>query len=82
MKYEIRYHTIQSDHLLAVPEFSHKEIVDAKTRQHVIRYVKKQKDEYGHHYKYHPEKRYGFDFTSNAGGVKIRKYKPPKVKRI
>ena len=41
MKYEIRYHSIQSDHILAVPEFSHKEIVDAKTRQHVIRYVKK-----------------------------------------
>jgi len=82
MRYEIRYHTIQSDHILAIPEFSHKEVVEATTPLKLRKYIESKKDEYGHHYKKAKKPSFGFDYTSNAGGVKVKPYKPPKVRKV
>lgn len=85
MKYEIRYHSIQSDHILAVPQFSHKEIVEAATPQKLRKYIESKKDEYSSPYKKadaKSKKMFGFDYVSSAGGVKVKRYKPPKVKKI
>ena len=85
MKYEIRYHEIMSDHILAVPQFSHKEIIDAATPSAVRSYVESKKDGYGNHFKEAStriKKLVGFDYTSSAGAVKVKKYKAPKVKKI
>lgn len=84
-KYEIRYYEIQSDHILAMPEFHHKEVVEAKFYNEALAYIRKQKDGYGHKYRLATDeehKMFGFDFHSAAGAVKIRKYKPRKVKQI
>jgi len=78
-KYEIRYHSIQSDHILAIPEFSHKEIVKT-TPKKLQKYIESKTDEYGGHYK--KEKEFGFDYVSNAGGVKVKLYKEPKIKEV
>lgn len=85
MRYEIRYHSIQSDHILAIPEFSHREIVDAASPEKLRKYIEGQKDEYGNRYKkakFKDKKMFGFDYVSSAGAVKVKKYKPPKVKKI
>jgi len=80
MKVKIKYHTIQSDHILASPEFTHSEIVEYESKQKLQRYIESQKDGYGHNFK--KDKSLGFDYISRAGGVKVEPYKPPKVKKI
>ncbi len=83
MKYKIKYHYIMSDHILASPEFHHSEIVEAKTRADLDKYIKSQKDDYGNHFKKAKSKKmFGFDYTSRVGGVKVEVYKPPKVKKV
>jgi hypothetical protein len=80
VRYKIKYHSIQSDHILAVPQFSHSEIIECDSKVRLDTYIRSQKDEYGHHYK-KGGKQFGFDYTSNAGGVKVKPYRP-KVKKI
>jgi len=82
MKYEIRYHEIMSDHILAVPEFSRKEVVEADTQRDLRKYIEKQKDGWGNPFKKSKDKFAGFDYISRAGGIKVKVYKPPKVKKI
>lgn len=80
MKIKVKYYSIQSDHILAVPAFSHSEIVEVSSYEKLDKYIKKQKDPYGHHYR--KEKYLGFDYISNAGAVKVGLYKSPRVKKI
>jgi len=78
MKYEIRYHEIRSDHVLAVPEYTHKEVVDS-TLPKIDKYLRKK----GYNRAgARTKKIFDFDFTNNWGAVKVKKYQPPKVKRI
>ena len=79
VKYEIRYYLIKSDHFLAIPEFSHKEIVKT-TFKNLQKYIESKKDAYCNHYK--KKKSFGFDYVSNTGGVKVKLYKEPIIKRI
>jgi len=80
MKFVIEYYEIMSDHLLATPEFHHKEIVDAKNDKALDNYIAQQKDFYGNHYV--KKANYGFTHISNQGALKVYPYKPPKVKKI
>jgi hypothetical protein len=87
MKIKINYHSIQSDHILAMPEFSHCEIVEAEglNDPKLVNYITSQKDEYGSKFKKADKKTkslLGFDYISRAGGVKIEKYKEPKTKKL
>ena len=78
MKYVIEYYTIQSDHILAIPQFSHKEIVDS-TLPKIGKYLR------GKGYslaKASTKKAFGFDFTDNWGAVKVKKYVAPRIKKI
>lgn len=78
MKYEIEYYTIQSDHILAVPQYSHSEIVDS-TLPRIRKYIRGK----GYHLaKAWTKKNFDFDFTNAWGAVKIKEYKSPKVKKI
>jgi hypothetical protein len=85
MKSLVKYYSIQSDHLLAIPEYSHKEVVEHATPEKLRKYIEAQKDEYGGYYRKataERKKRFGFDYTSGSGAVKVEKYKPQKVKKI
>ena len=82
MKYIIEYYYIKSDHLLAIPEYDHKEIVEAKSIKILYDYIKSKKDEYGNPFHARTTKSFGFDFVSNAGGIKIKKYIRPKIKQL
>ncbi len=80
MRMKIKYYSIQSDHILAIPAYSRSEIVDVKSFKELQKYIESQKDGYGHKFK--KKKSFGFDYTSVAGAVKVESYKPPKVKKI
>ncbi len=85
MKYEIRYHEIMSDHILAVPEFVRKEVVEAPSLAKLDKYIKSKKDDYGHPFRKasaSDKRLFGFDYISKSGAVKYKRYKPPKVKKI
>jgi hypothetical protein len=85
MKYKITYCEIQSDHVFAVPTPYNSEVVDADTWEDLDKYILSKKDGYGHKYRKADKKRrtaFGFDYTSNAGAVKVTKYNNIKVKKI
>lgn len=91
MKIKISYHSILSDHLLAVPEFTHSEIVEAKgfNDKKLIKHISDKKDHYSNHFRKLSDrdkdkfiKMMGFDYTSHAGGVKVKEYKAPHVKKL
>lgn len=80
MKIEITYCTIQSNHILAVPEPTHSEIVEVDSWKDLDKYIEKQSDLYGNRFK--KDKSFGFRYISGAGGVKVKRYKPPKINKI
>ena len=84
MKKTIIYCSIQSDHILAVPEETHREVIEVSSMAKLQRYIETKKDDYGHRYKKSEKtcKSFGFDYISIAGGVKVEDYKPPTVKKI
>lgn len=91
MKIKISYHSIQSDHILAVPEFTHSEIVEATglNDKKLIKYISGQTDWYGNRFRKLGNsdkdkfiKRMGFAYTSPAGGAKVEEYKAPSVKKL
>lgn len=79
MKYLVRYYWIQSDHILATPEFHHEEIIECSGPREIKEYVEKQSD--GWENKYKQKKSFGFDYISSQGGVKVSEYNP-KIKKI
>ncbi|HEC64613.1 hypothetical protein LCGC14_2575010 [marine sediment metagenome] len=84
MKIKIIYCSILSDHVLAMPEFTHSEMVKAKglSDPKLVNYITSQKDRYGHKFKKDSKKTFGFDYTSNQGGVKVEVYEEPHVKQL
>jgi hypothetical protein len=81
----ISYHTIESDHVLATPEFTHSEVIEALgfDDPKLIKYIESKTDGYGHKFK--KKKNFGFDYISRAGGVKVEEYKElekPKIKKL
>ena len=79
MKIKIKYYYIKSDHILATPEYDHKEIVEVANQEDLDNYIFKQKDDYGNKFK--KKTSYGFDYISHQGGIKIKIYNP-KIKKI
>ena len=81
MQKVIIYHSIQSDHILAVPQETHRETIETKSMAKLREYVETQMDAYGHKFKKSSrQESFGFDYLSKEGGVKIED--PPEVKRI
>ena len=81
MYYKIKYYEIGYDAgLFSLPEFSHEEIVEAYNLKNVGEYILSKKDNLDN--KYEKDKSFGFDYISKRGGVKIKKYKPPKIKKV
>jgi hypothetical protein len=69
-----------SDHILATPEVTSEEVVSSKSRERLDKYIEGKKDFYGHSFK--KESKYGFDYVSVTGGVKVKKYIPRIIKKI
>jgi len=85
MKYIIEYYEIKSDHLLAKPEFDRQEIVEVNSIKKLNRYIMSKKDMYGNKFKIvegESKKLFMFDYISNQGAIKIKKYHEPNIKRI
>lgn len=82
MRYIVKYYYIKSDHIFAVPEYDHEEIVNVKKIGDLHKYIESKKDQYGHYFKYSANKSFGFNYISGAGGVKIKLYKEPIIKQI
>lgn len=83
MKKIITYHSIEyGAGLFAIPQPTHQEIVEVKSEAQLKKYIEAQKDQYGHNFKFKKKRRYGFDYISNQGGVKVSDYKPPRIKKI
>ncbi len=82
MKIKISYCSIKSGHILAMPELTHSEIVEAKGLgdPKLVKYITSQKDYYGHKFK--KKKTFGFDYTSNTGAVRVEEYKELQVKKL
>lgn len=80
MKKIIEYYDIKSDHILASPEFTDKEVVEVKNQKDLDRYVESKTDMSGGKFK--KKSSFGFDYISSQGAVKIKDYKPPKIKKI
>lgn len=84
-KYLVKYHYVMSDHILAVPAFHHKEVVEAASSADLRKYIEKQKDDWGFSFKKaspSSKRMFGFDYTSKSGGVKVSAYKPPRIKKV
>lgn len=85
MKYKITYHEIQSDHILAVPEAVNSEIVEADSLSKIDKHICSKKDWNGNNYRRASatdKKMFGFDYISSTGGVKVKKYRFAKVKKL
>ncbi len=80
MKYVIRYYEIQSDHILATPEYSRSEIVEASSDHSLQKYIESKKDSYGNSFE--KKKSFGFDYISHTGAVEVSIYTEPAIKRI
>ena len=80
MKYLIKYYEIQSDHILASPEYDRSEIIETSSSNDLKKYIESKKDQYGNNFKMKSD--FGFDYISNSGAVKVSVYKEPVAKRI
>ena len=78
--FKIEYHLIQSNHILAIPEFSSEEFVNVDSEEKLQEYIESQKDSYGNSYT--KNESFGFQYISHAGGVKVREYKKPLIKTL
>lgn len=75
-KWVIRYHSIQSDHILATPQFDYAEYVTGTEVQVIERIVTEKVDDWGNAYtRESKERMFGFDFISNTGAVDYTEYK-------
>ena len=78
MKYKIEVRNIQSDHILASPEFSrYTRDVDSWIKNNL-------KDDYGRSFKEATSKQknlFGIDYISQTGSLILHKYKEPKFNR-
>jgi hypothetical protein len=75
MYFEIQYFYIKSDHILASPEYDHREIVKVNTRKQLEDYVKSLQDLYNNPFKKCDPPRYGFNYISNQGALKVSRRK-------
>lgn len=82
MKIKIEYFEIQSDHILAVPEFFKSELVEADSLedQKLVDYITSKTDGYKNHFV--KENIMGFNYTSRTGAVKVSEYVEPTVKKL
>lgn len=78
MKLIVEYYEMQSDHLLAMPEYDREEFIEVKNEDELDRYISTKKDWYGCEYK--KDKSHGFDYISGQGGIKIKEYEEPKFR--
>lgn len=79
-RYKINYHSIQSDHILATPEFTHSEIVEVDSDEKLQEYIESKTDGYDNHFKKEDKPFFGFDYISRTGGVKVEEYNPKIIK--
>jgi hypothetical protein len=82
MKYIVKYFYIKTDHPLSIPQFNHREMIEVNSIKELDKYIKTKKDQYGNSFSKSKDKFLGFDYTSNAGGIKVIEYKEPTFKRI
>ncbi len=84
MKIKISYCSIKSARVLAMPELTHSEIVEAKgfDDPKLVNYITSQKDWYGHKFKKDSKKTFGFNYISNTGGVRVERYREPRTKKL
>lgn len=80
MKYKIEFHSIQSDHMLAMPELDYIEYIETNSPLKLKKYIESKKDSYGNYFKF--KKEFGYDYISRAGGVKVKLYKPIKFTQL
>lgn len=84
MKVKIRYHEINSDHILASPEFDREEIVECESFDDpkLISYIESKTDFWRHKFKKSKKRTMGFDYISKQGGVKVEEYIEPNIKTL
>jgi len=83
MLIEIDYYDIEyGAHIFATPSYTRTEIVDVENFDKLKKYIESQKDLHGCKFKKtkNKEDNFGYDYISNQGGVKIKKYKKKKIK--
>jgi hypothetical protein len=82
MKKVIQYYLVQGDHIFAVPEPHHSELIENDDPVKLRKYIESQKDSYGCFYKKKKFTGFGldFDYTSNQGAVKVKDYVEDKKK--
>lgn len=85
-KYIIEVREIQSDHVLATPDFKKNIYISAENRKEAEQYILANlKDGYGGKFKKAGNKTkrmFGVDFVSRAGAIVLKEYKPPRFKVI
>lgn len=79
---KINYYDIKSNHIFARPEFTKSELVECNgfDDEKLISYIESKKDSYGNNFE--KGKILGFDYISNAGGVKVKQYVYPEIKKL
>ncbi len=86
MKYQIDYYNLEfGAHIFSVPQYTNSEHVEVDSEEKLFDYISTKKDLYGGIFKKDDTKFMGFDFISNSGGVKVKKYEelvPLKFKNI
>ena len=66
--------------IFAIPTETHREVVEFNSQRDLDKYVTSKTDDYGNVFK--KKRSLGFDYISRAGGVRIKAYKPPVIKKI
>jgi len=83
---KVSYHSIENGAgIFASPSYTHNELVETEnglTDEMLINYIESKSDEYGNKFKKSKDTFMGFDYISNAGGVKVELYIPIKEKII
>jgi len=80
MKIQIEYHSIEHGaHIFAIPSFTYSEIVEVSSMKSkkLQKHIESQTDEYGSSFKKIDDDFFGFQYTSNQGGVKVKEYVEP-----
>jgi len=80
MRKVVKYYGIKSDHLLAMPEFTHEEVIECDNEEQLVDYIQSQTDDWGNSFK--KESSHGYDYISRLGGVKVNDYVGPVIKKI
>lgn len=82
MLYKVEFCTVHGDSIFSLPEVTETEYIDTDSDDKLTEYILSKKDGYGHSFERGRIMFQGFQFISSAGGVKISKYKPPKIIKL